>query len=150
MNHAVESIARHRAHLDQTSPMRKERAEFAHLQRRHPHFGNQIRGQQSCQMQHVAVVGLDAGTRDHLDETRMGDDGASGVRDDLVEEGPGIGGGFEDDGVGGVELLRVPQRPLAQVQPTRRQDHLLLCIDPAHDDVVLVNVEGEVTFKRAR
>lgn len=65
-------------------------------------------------MKHVAVVSLDARARDHLDETWVRDDGATGVRRDLVIEGPGVGGRFEDDRVGGLQMLLQPHCPLAQ------------------------------------
>lgn len=42
---------------------------------------------------------------------------------------------------------RCPERPLAVVEASWREDHFLLRVDPTHDNVVLVNVEGEIPFK---
>ena len=98
-------------------------------------------------MQHVALVSLDTRGRNDFDQPWVGDDDAPNQGRDLIVERPGVGGRFDDECIRRAQVFGAPQCPLAEVEAARRQNDLLLRVDAARDQVMLVDVEGEVTFK---
>jgi hypothetical protein len=90
----------------------------------------------------VFFVGLDGRRRDELDVVGVGDRDAGNERLDEVVDEPGVGGGLQDDGVGGFEVLGGPLLEPGEGDAPGREDDLLVGVDGARDQVVLVEVEG--------
>src|SRR5574337_850901 len=101
-------------------------------------------------MQHITMVGLDARAGNHFDQSWVRHHTPPNARCDLIVEGPSVGGRFENKGVGGMEMLGTPHRPLAEIEATRGHHDLLLCVDAAGDKIVLVNIEREIALEGLR
>ncbi len=56
---------------------------------------------------------------------------------------PGVGGGFEDDGVCGFEVPARPGLEFVEEEAARRQDNVLLGVHGGDHDVALVDVQGD-------
>lgn len=104
LQHAMQAIGGLGAGARQAQAVRHQLAQLAHGLRGHPDFGNEIEGQELGQHAHIALVGLDEGRADQLDVGRVGDHHRAGVARCLVIERPGVGRGFDDHLVGGLEV----------------------------------------------
>jgi hypothetical protein len=128
---------------DETSPVSDEGAEFADVMGRDPDLGDDVGCEELGQGEGVAFVGLDGSRRDELDVVGVGDgDAGNEGLDDVVDE-PGVGGGLQDDGIAGPEVLGSPVFELEYGGPPGMEDDLLLGIDATRDQVVLVEVESD-------
>jgi len=65
----------------------------------YPHLGHEVGRQQAGQAEGILFVGLDGGGGDPLDLEGVGDDTACHQGGEEIVDGPGIGGGLQDDGV---------------------------------------------------
>jgi hypothetical protein len=80
------------------------------------------------------------------DLARVGDEQATDERRGPVIEVPRVGRGLHDQAVGRAQVRLRPGGPLVQVDAARRQHHLLAGIHPADHQVVLVQINGQMTF----
>ena len=78
----------------------------------------------------------------------IGDDDALHEGTRHIVEVPRIGGGFDHDDIGQLQMRLGPLRPVAQFDPARRQHDFLLRIDAADHQVVLVQVNAQIAFDR--
>jgi hypothetical protein len=144
---AVEAVASSGGHLNQLSTMGHESPQLSHMHRRHPNFRDEIGGQEVSQAEHIVSVGFDACFSDPLDLRGMSDDHSLHQGNDLIVDIPGVGGGFEDDGIRGEQVGLGPSRPLLQGDTPRVEYHLLAGVDAADNEIVLVQVESQETLK---
>ena len=140
---AVQPVLGCRAMGDQSPPVSNQGAQVAHRVRGHPDLGNDVSRQQPGQGEGVNLVCLDKGGGDQLDAIGMGHHSLCHQRRDQVVYMPGVGGGFDDHRVGGSQVSRDPARKAGEGHPARTKDRLLLGVDGAGDDVVLVHVESD-------
>jgi hypothetical protein len=76
----------------------------------------------------------------------VGDHGPTYQRFDDVVQRPGVDRRFDDDGIGELEVLLRPLRETTDIDSMQGQDDLHLGVETAHDDVVLVGIDGDVAF----
>jgi len=72
---------------------------------------------------------------------RVSGDGLGDERLDDVKDVPGVGGGLNDDGVGGLEVLGGPVGELGEGDASGTEDDLLAGVDGPGDEIELVNDE---------
>jgi hypothetical protein len=94
------------------------------------------------QAEDVVPIGLDTGFGDPLDLWGMSDDGSIHQGSHEVIDLPGIGGGFENDGVSGEQVCPSPGWPFLQRYSSWIEDYLLLPVDASDDQIVLMQVES--------
>ncbi|HEY4690085.1 MAG TPA: hypothetical protein VIK33_12295 [Anaerolineae bacterium] len=146
VQHAVQAVLERRARTDHPPAMRDQRSQFAHVHRRHPHFGDQPGRQQARQHHHIDLVGLDARLGDQRDLGRVGDEDALDEGTRHIVEVPRIGRRFDPHDIGWLEMRLGPLGPVAQLDATRRQHDLLLGVDAADHQVVLMQVDAQIAF----
>ena len=130
--------------------MGDEGPEFADRRGRHPYGWDEVGRQQAGELDSVAAIGLDAGRGDELDAERVGDGDRGDQRHKLIVQQPGIGAGFEHDGIRLGQVVLGPARKGDEAKAARREDHGLLGIDGTDDQLVPVDVEGDEPGGRAR
>ena len=69
-------------------------------------------------------VGLDMGGSDELDVVGIGHQGLADHGGDDVVQYPGVGGGFDDEGIGGFEVLLCPLWEAVDGDAPQGQDDL--------------------------
>ncbi len=80
----------------------------------------------------------------------MGDRDGGDEGGELVMQQPGIGAGFEDDGIRRGQVVPGPAGKGGEAKAAGREDHGLLSIDGPDDEIVPVDVEGDEPGRRAR
>ena len=80
-----------------------------------------------------------------MGDRHSGDEGF----DDVVDV-PGVGGGLQDEGVGGLEVLGGPFREARDRDSTGMKDSLFPGVDGSGDDVMLVDVESDEALNGCR
>jgi len=144
MQNAVEAILDGGALFDEGTSVCQQGAEFADVEGRNPHFGNEVGGEEFGEADGIVFVGFDGGVCDPLDLKGVGDDDALDEGSEEIVEPPGVAGGFEDDDIGGVEMGGCPSRELVEVNAARGwQDESLLGIDGGDDGQVFVQVNAD-------
>jgi hypothetical protein len=142
---ALEAVGDHGSVANQAAPVGEETAGIADDDRRNPHLGDEIGGEEACERHGIDLVGLDASGGDELDGARVGDDDLGHERRDLVVEIPGVGGGLNDEDVGGLEMNCSPCGPSGKLDPARGEDGFELGTDATNDGVILVEIDSEET-----
>jgi len=139
----VEAVLGGGALRDETAPVSDEGAEFAGGVRGDPDLGDHVGGEEFGQSESVFFIGLDGSGGDELDVIGVGD-GDTGDEgfDDVVDE-PGIGGGFQDEGVGGLEVLGGPFGEARDRDSPGMEDGFFEGVDGSGDDIVLVDIESD-------
>jgi hypothetical protein len=88
------------------------------------------------------TVSLDPSFGDPLNHRRVSNNRLTHQWDDLVIDIPGVGGGFEDNSISREQVGPGPERPFLHGYSEWIEDYLLLPVESADDDIMLVQVEG--------
>ncbi|MFV2044829.1 MAG: hypothetical protein ACC700_16535, partial [Anaerolineales bacterium] len=115
--------------------MGHESPQLAHLDGWHPDFRDEIGGQEVGQAEHVEPISFHAGFRDPLDLWRMSNYRLSRQGCDLVIDLPGVGGGFQHDGVCGEQVSPGPGGPFLQGDAAGFEHDLLAEVDTTDDQI---------------
>ena len=62
--------------------------------------------------------------------------------DDVVES-PGVGSGFDDDGIGREKVLLSPVGKAVDADPAKGQDDLHVGVETTDDEIVFVGIDGD-------
>ena len=140
---AVEAVDDLGMHLDEFVALADEAAEVADVLRGDPDFGDEVSGEETGKDEGVFGIGFDAclgnlGDADGVGDLDLSDEGGKEVVDM-----PGVGGGFDDDLVGRMEVLLCPVRKAVEGNATRFEDNLSVRIHSGDDGIMLVDIEGD-------
>ena len=98
---ALEAVGDHGPVTNESTAMSEQAACIADDDGGNPHLGDKVGGEQPSEGHGIDLVGLDPSGGDELDQTGVGDDDLGDERGYLVVEIPGVGGGFDDQDIGG-------------------------------------------------
>ena len=101
----VEAVDDLGVHLDEFVALVDQAAEVTDMRGRDPDFGDEVGGEEAGEDEGVFGIGLDASLGDLGDADGVGHLDLGHERSEQVDNMPGVGGGFEDDLVGGTEVL---------------------------------------------
>jgi hypothetical protein len=85
-----------------------EGAKLANVNGGYPNLGDQTGDKETSEGPNVVFVGLDPGGGNELDLVGIGDRKLTDEGSDDIAEGPGVGGGLDDDGIGRAQVLPSP------------------------------------------
>jgi hypothetical protein len=113
---------------------------------RNPYFRDEVCCQKMCQSEHVVAIGFHARFSDPLYLRWVSDEYAVHQGKDQIVDMPGIGGGFDDDIVGGQEISFGPDGELIQGDAARVEHDLLKAVYSTDNEVMLVKIKGQEAF----
>ena len=145
MRDAVKAVDDLGVHLDEFVALADEAAEVADVLRRDPDFGDEVGGEEAGEEAGIFGVGLDAGLGDLGDADGVGHLDESDERGKEVVDMPGVGGGFDDDVVGGAEVLLGPLRERVEGDAARFEEDLSVVIHSGDDGIMLVDIKSDKT-----
>jgi hypothetical protein len=90
------------------------------------------------------VPGLDARVGDQLDLGRMRHNRAADQSDQQVVDRPGIGRGFDHNGIRALEIGLRPGGPARELEAAGREDNPFVGINASNHEIVFVDVDGDV------
>lgn len=142
---ALETVASAGTGLDQAAAVGDKSTELADVDGWDPDLGDEVSDEQASEGPDVVFVGLDASGSDEFDLIGIGNDGRGNERVEGIVEGPGVGGGFDDDGIGREEVLVSPVGEAVDADPAKGQDDLHVGVETTDDEIVFVGIDGDVT-----
>ena len=150
VQHRVQAVLGDGTQLGHLAALRSEDAQIADVVVGHPDAVQHACREQLGQGLGGFLVGLDLGVDDSLDVLWMDDQHVGGVGIEQVVDLPGVGGHFDDDRIGGMDLALDPGLEVLPADSPGTVDHLLLGVYRHGDHEVLVDIQTKVTLGHER
>ncbi len=139
---ALQSIANHRACLDQPVPIGNETAQFTHVHGRHPHFRHDPTDQRPQHTFDIFLVRFDPRSHDLSHSGCIGHQHTADQRRHNVIGLPHVRGRFQHHNISFAKILLRPFRKFCDADPSWRQHPLLVLVLPTHQKVFPVDVQA--------